>query len=241
MSADESVDYSDPADNRSSTGDEPANLDADPDELPGSITSSLDDDAQNSGDTEEGAEEEEASEEQEQIESLTKQLNDTKGAFAKSQEELHKLQGKLEAHTETGRETGPDWLDEVDASEAVAEPGKFTVDVIRKLRDEIAGVIIARDNFIKQQLEAGSAEHLLLKPVIDRLKADPDYAGFSLQQLAVIAKKEKAAEGQREKPENRGKPGGGRAPRGRRAIDVKKSPLFRKIYGNQFDMQEEEE
>jgi len=180
---------------------------------------------------------------------VKKALKDTQASYTRSRQELADTRREIEElrrqlatvqATSEKREPTPDWIDELKPEDLAADP-ENQKQALKRLRDEMAGVL----QYVVQQtdakLKSQHPEVIALAEQIAELKKDRDYAGFSDDQLMVIAKKTKV-----EKPKEDedaldadGSPmlthRGGSV---RRSVDIKKSALFRKIYGNQFDKKE---
>jgi len=232
MSEKDTLDYSVGAPNEGTTPDEPLDEAA-----PGVITSHVDDPVVPPGGGDEGeGSESEPTEAQKQIDNLQKQLNDTKSAFADSQASLHKLEGRLDQATAQPAAEIKDWLsEEFDEASVTADP-HMAIDAVGRLRGEMVEVFKAQQALFDEKLKSNDPELFAHKDAITRLSADPDYSGFSKEQLAVVAKKEAAERAKEEaKPEMRGTPGGGKRPAAPEQKDVRQNSLFREIYGDEFD------
>jgi predicted nucleic acid-binding Zn-ribbon protein len=177
---------------------------------------------------------------------VKKALKDTQASYTRSRQELADTRREIEElrrqlatvqATSEKREPTPDWIDELKPEDLAADP-ENQKQALKRLRDEMAGVL----QYVVQQtdakLKSQHPEMIALAEQIAELKKDRDYAGFSDDQLMVIAKKTKV-----EKPKEDedtldadGSPmlthRGGSV---RRSVDIKKSALFRKIYGDQFN------
>jgi hypothetical protein len=177
---------------------------------------------------------------------VKKALKDTKVAYTQSRQELADAKREIDElrrqfadmrATTAKPEPTPDWLDELKPEELAADPG-VQKQALKRLRDEMAGVL----QYVVQQtdakLKSQHPEVIALAEQIAELKKDRDYAGFSDEQLMVIAKKTKVEK----EPEVVDETGGEstamfthRGGKNVRKVDIKKSPMFRRIYGDQFD------
>lgn len=167
-----------------------------------------------------------------------KMFLDTKKAFTKSQMELANLKGQLEvlktqsvAHPETPK-VDTDWLEDVDWEAVRADPS-LVKDMVVNLRNEIADVLRARDSYMEAKLQSADPEIVTYRNKIAELRLDPDYQAFSDKQLAVLARKLSNSTEPAAPNKPKGSVGGGSRPVAG-PTDIKDTPLFKKIYGEQF-------
>lgn len=224
----EDTDYSKSASEKEITQEEPA------EEIVEEVKETVTEEEVTPG--EPGEETPEDSENPEEDQDYKKMFLDTKKAYTKAQMELAELKGKTAALEEVSSqrqvETEEDWLDKVDDDELRADPSNVKK-LIKKIRAENIEVMRMRDAWLLEQIEKQSPELLVLKEQIAALKSDSDYEGFSDKQLAVVARK-----GSKAKPKKaRGAPGGKRVSVAKE-VDVRKSPLYQKMYGDEFKEQE---
>lgn len=175
------------------------------------------------------------------VEVLKQRLKDTQKAFhstreelSKTTRELDKLSGKVEVLANQKAPTEAeikDWLEEFSDEDIQANPAK-NKEIIKKLRGELGGVFKARDEWLMSQVKTMIDKSRSMQDIdveaIEKLKADPDYEGFSEEQLAVIAKKT-AKPAQKLPPSIGGRRQGSSA----EVSDITKHPLYQKIYGDE--------
>lgn len=169
-----------------------------------------------------------------------KMLIDTKRAFTKASMEKAEMAGRLSALEEQIRamssketqENQKDWLEEVNFEELREDPNGLKK-VIAMLRGDVANVLQARDNYFETRLKSVNPEINAFKDKIAEMKADPDFADFSDEQLVRLAKRETAKPKQsKASPEPASVGGGRRAASTGGGTDIRKSSLYRQIYGD---------
>ena len=161
-----------------------------------------------------------------------KMFLDTKRELTKRAMENAELRGKLSGVQEATRpqpKAEVDWLEEVDWEAVKADP-TLVKELIQKNRNEIVGVLQARDALFEQRLQTINPDVVAHRDKIAELKLDPEYAGFSDIQLAVIARKMPTKEGEPAPGKPQGSIGGGSRP-AQKPEDIRKSPLYLQIYG----------
>lgn len=174
---------------------------------------------------------------------LKQRLKDTQRSFHESQaklsettRKLDKLSGRMEAleqsRTPETAEEVKDWLDEEFPDDDVAAAPQKTKDMIKRLRKEIGQVLRQRDDYLLSEAEKRAVRKARLTEVdeeaLQQLRDDPDYEGFSDEQLVTILRKQAKPAYERRLPPKIG----GQRPRTqpRDQDDVTKSPLFRMMY-----------
>ena len=122
---------------------------------------------------------------------LEQRLHDTQAAFHELSEKNAHMQGQLDAIS--SQEQPPDPVDLDKLKEQFREdPGsvvEYMADREKSLRQELASVIVERDQRLDQTIQRADPAFDLIQQKIKILKQDPDFTGFEDKQLAVIARK----------------------------------------------------
>ena len=166
---------------------------------------------------------------------IRKALTDTQRAYHKSQMELAALKARIDERDRMNSEKPADekdWLEDYSDDQLRLTP-EVTKEMIKKHRQEIVGLLQARDEYWKQEMANRDPDVVSARDRIQELRSDPDYAQFTDKQLAVIIRKtSKPEEVTREPVRTSGVPGGRGAPsRGSSNDDIRKSSLYKQIYG----------
>ena len=170
-----------------------------------------------------------------------KRYRDLEAAFTKGQQELAplretvaELKGRVFANpVETRRD--PDFLDRLrdpkTKEDILSDPG-LAVDLVEEGLKYMAGIIRSRDDVYEGRLSEMTLSASPEKDQIEELRKDERFANLPISVLRAII--EKQSEGKPESPVRpRGSLNGGRrAVAGEPETDVRKSPLYGKIYGD---------
>lgn len=172
--------------------------------------------------------------------------------------ELRKAVARIEGRDEARRElqTKPEESDEfikglrrVATDDSLAariaedpkELAKFIAGTMEEYDRRMAHILRSRDEHWENKLRKVDPAIYSVQDKIARLRQDPDYSEFTDAQLATLIRKQEAAVAKRKEsqPESGGAavysgvPGSGRrtASTERRAVDVKQTPEFERIWG----------
>lgn len=168
---------------------------------------------------------------------LEKRLRDTQAKLTQLAQERAELAGKLSVldRPKDQAET-PDPLDSLDEEEAVTNPmviAKAAKAANAALIRDVVGVLKEMRNEMLGKIEQNDPERLALKTVIDELREDPELAGLDDTVLLKLAKRQRRTSPSRPGARPSGIPGSGtRTGQTSKPVDIRKTDLFKEIYGD---------
>jgi hypothetical protein len=171
-----------------------------------------------------------------ELATLQKRFADTQRKLTELATANAELRGKISVLGDKPREQEVDPLDQITADEILQDP-TVAIKALKSLKQDLLGqlaeVLRARDAHFAGELKKLDPERLALREQIEELKQDPDLADLDESVLVKIAKRSKRQAGGDERrpfsaPGGRSSGSGGQK-------DVRKSDLFRMVYGNEFD------
>ena len=121
-------------------------------------------------------------------------LKEKQAEFTRMSQQLAELKGRTEAlmqmQTAKKEEEAKDWMDSVEDDKLVENPA-MVKQMLKQLRQEIAGVMQNRDAWVQAEIERriGGQMDPALRSVVDELKSDPDLSDLPEAKLVAMAKR----------------------------------------------------
>jgi len=172
---------------------------------------------------------------------IKKALLDTKRALTQAQMQNAELKGKLGVLESTvsarQQQEEADYLEELEKDEDISDKERKLIGALRKMRSEVGTVLKQRDDYWEQQItEARRGSNVELSKYQDQireLRSEPEFDGWTDEQLLIVAKREASKHGDNSarSPIAGTSRRSGQSQKASPRDAMRNNPLFQEVYG----------
>lgn len=166
-------------------------------------------------------------------------IRERQAEFTKLSQQVAELRGQLSIisdQRQSKQEDEVDWLDDETFREKITEDPQEVANALKRMRTEFVQVLRMRDQALKAEMLRTNPVYEELEKEAEKLSKDPDYNGFSFEQLITIAKKNRGQETKPELKQIPGRFGGQKVKTTQKQADITSDPFYQRLYG---DLEEE--